>query len=126
MNDDGDKIVMLTEQKLEAGGFTEDALALEFTRQHGEHLRYVAAWNRWLMWDGRRWDFDETVNVFDLARAICREAAAKSNKPQKTLGKATTVAGVEKLAKADRTHAATVDQWDSEPLILNTGGDHDR
>ena len=76
MSGDGDKIVMLTEQKLESGGFTEDALAIEFTRQHGEHLRYVAAWNRWLIWDGCRWNVDMTIHVFELARGICREAAA--------------------------------------------------
>ena len=126
MSGDGDKIVMLTEQKLEAGGFTEDALAIEFARQHGEHLRYLAAWNRWLMWDGCRWNVDKTIHVFDLARRICREAAAKANKPQKTLGKSTTVAGVEKLAKADRTHGATVEQWDSNPWTFNTRRTHDR
>ena len=120
------KVVKLVEEKLEAASFTEDALAIEFTRQHGDTLRYVAAWSRWLMWDGCYWNFDETIRVFDLARRICRDAAAKANSGQKTLAKAATVVGVEKLTKADRTHAATVDQWDCEPWTFNTGGNLDR
>ena len=55
MSDGPDKVVNLVGKKLEAGGLTEDALALEFT-------------------------------------------------------------------KADRTHAATVEQWDHDPRIFNTGG----
>src|SRR5690242_17686297 len=26
---------------------------------HGDDLRYVHAWHRWLVWDGRRWALDE-------------------------------------------------------------------
>ncbi len=126
MSDGENKVVQLVQQNLEASGFTEDALALEFTRQHGDRLRYVAAWNRWLIWDGSRWTFDETIHVFDLAREVCRAAAAKANSGQKTLAKAATVAGVERLAKADRTHAGTVDQWDAQPWIFNTRDGHDR
>lgn len=35
---------------------------------------------------------------------------------------AKTVAAVVRLAKADRRHAATVDQWDADPWLLNTPG----
>ena len=41
MNGGQDKVVRLIEDQLEAPEFTEDALALEFTRQHGEDLRFV-------------------------------------------------------------------------------------
>ena len=36
------------------------------------------------------------------------------------LASAKTVAAVERLALADRQIAATVDQWDSDPWLLNT------
>ena len=36
------------------------------------------------------------------------------------IASAKTVAAVERLAKADRRHAATVDQWDADPWLLNT------
>jgi hypothetical protein len=50
----------------------EDALALEFAAQHQDKLRYVAKWNRWLMYDGKRWAEDDTLHIFDLVRALCR------------------------------------------------------
>ena len=35
---------------------------------------------------------------------------------------AQTVAAIERLARADRRHAATVEQWDADPWLLNTPG----
>ena len=68
--------------------FSEEALALRFSARHGNDLRYVAAWGKWFRWDGMRWCEDCTLRVFDLARAICREAAAEceSEKPSAVLG----------------------------------------
>ena len=85
-------------------------------------LRYVAAWSRWLRYDGRRWEFDETLLAFDLARKICRQAAGECNKKgtAAAIASAKTVAAVERLAKADRRLAATTAQWDADPWALNT------
>ena len=100
--------------------FSEDHLALNFTERHGKDLRHVAAWNKWLLWSDISWKLDETVYVFDLVRAICREKASESNKPKPGLATARTVAAVERLAKSDRQHAATADQWDVDPNAFNT------
>jgi putative DNA primase/helicase len=102
--------------------FTDEALALHFSEQHKDRLRYVAAWGRWLIWDGAVWRFDDTMQAFDFARTICRQAAAECNEPRvaAAVASAKTVAAVERLAKADRRHAATVDQWDNDPWLLNT------
>ena len=102
--------------------FADEALALRFSRRHANELRYVAAWGRWLIWDGKAWRFDETLRAFDLARAVCREASAEceSNRVASAIASAKTVASVERLAKSDRRHAATVEQWDAEPWLLNT------
>jgi putative DNA primase/helicase len=89
-----------------------------------DDLRYVAAWSRWLSYDGSRWQFDDTLKAFDLARKICRATAARCNKPKiaTLVTSAKTVAAVERLAKADRRIAATVDQFDADPWLLNTPG----
>ena len=102
--------------------FTDEALALRFAETHANGLRYVAAWNRWLRWDGTRWQFDDTLFAFDLARKICRRAAAEcsDNKTKKLLASAKTVNAVVTLARADRRIAATTDQWDADPWLLNT------
>jgi putative DNA primase/helicase len=104
--------------------FTDEALALRFAERHEADLRYVAAWGRWLHCDGQRWRFDDTLLAFDLARKVCREAAAECNKDKiaSILASAKTVAAVERLAKADRRLAATIDQWDADLWVLNTPG----
>ena len=104
--------------------YSDDALALRFSERHGETMRYVAAWGRWLEWRVNHWQFDETVVVFDMARAVCREAAAECNQAKiaSAIASAKTVSAVERLARSDRRHAATVDQWDADPWLLNTPG----
>ena len=51
-------------------------------------------------------------------------SAARPQKPPsqaaKELTSAKTVAAVERMARADRRLAATVDQWDADPWLLNT------
>ena len=103
----------------------EDSIALLFAARHADALRHVAAWGRWLSYDGARWVHDETLHAFDLARAICREVAADSEKAAIVVASAKTVAAVERLAKADRHLAATTMQWDADGGIFNTGDEDD-
>jgi putative DNA primase/helicase len=105
-----------------APAFTEEALALEFATRHESELRYVASMGKWLRWDGKCWRFDETLLAFDYARKICREFSNQCNKPKlgALLASAKTVAAVERLARADRRLAASADQWDADPWLLNT------
>lgn len=103
---------------------TEDALALAFTRRHHRDWRYVAAWGRWLVWDGQRWRNEDTLAATDLIRSVCRQTALRADdrKVAAKLASSGTVGGVERLARADRRHAATTDEWDSDPWLLNTPG----
>src|SRR4051794_4695616 len=45
--------------------------------RHGKDLRYVPAWRKWLVWDGRRWAKDETHEIErrakDTVRVMWRE-----------------------------------------------------
>jgi putative DNA primase/helicase len=77
-----------------------------------------------MSWDGMRWVDDDTLHVFDLARGVCRAASAECNDTEratavKVASKATSAA-VERLAAADRKHAAKVEQWDADAWLLNT------
>jgi putative DNA primase/helicase len=103
---------------------TEDALALAFTRRYHRDWRYVAAWGRWLVWDGHRWRTEDTLAATDLIRCVCRHAAVHADNPKVAAKLATsgTVGGVERLARADRRHAATTAEWDADPWLLNTPG----
>ena len=112
------------EYDLRPSGFTDEGLALRFTDQHGSTLRYVAGWGRWMQWTGNVWKADATLHVFDLSRVVCRRASMECNEARTaaTVASAKTVAAVERLAKADRRHAGTVEQWDADPWLLNTPG----
>jgi putative DNA primase/helicase len=104
--------------------FTDEAIAIQFSERHGDELRYVAGWGRWLEWTGTQWKVDDTLRSFDRARMLCREISSACNDDRAANGiaSAKTVAAVERLAKADRRHAATVDQWDQDVWLLNTPG----
>ena len=102
--------------------FSDEALALRFAERHADNLRYVAVWGKWVQWNGKHWRFDDTKLAFNHARRVCREAAAECNKSKvgTAIASAKTVSAVERLALADRRIAATVDQWDPDPWLLNT------
>lgn len=105
-----------------APAFSEESLALVFTKEHAATLRYVAGWGKWLIYDGTRWDFDETLKTYSMARDLCRGAANQINKEThaNAVASAKTRNAVVTLACSDRRHAATVEQWDLDPWLLNT------
>ena len=53
--------------------------AERFTYEHGERLRYVAKWHRWISWTGVRWELDDVDSVtqhgIQVVRNIYSEAA---------------------------------------------------
>ena len=103
---------------------TEDAIALAFSHRFHRDWRYVATWGRWFVWDGTRWRAEDTLAATDLIRNVCRHTAVRTANPKVAakLASASTVAGVERLARADRRHAATTEEWDCDPWLLNTPG----
>ncbi len=115
-------------------GVSDDDLALRFTERHVSELRYVPAWDRWLIWDGCRWAHDEKKRVLDLARELCRDVLDEQLDREKfltdvqtkalrnRLGSAATVYALTRLAGSDPRHAVAVRQLDADPWSLNTPG----
>lgn len=102
--------------------FSEDRLAQRFVDRHGADMRYCAAWGHWMIWNGVRWQRDDTMAAFDYARKITREAASQCDKDAQAtaIASAKTVAAVERLARSDRRVAASAEQWDADAFSLNT------
>ena len=114
------------DEPIEYAEFAEDALANGFSERHPE-LRYVSRWSKWLEWTDLGWVEDTTLHIYDLTRLHCRACAAGNpNAALSSIRKvksAATRASVENLARSDRRHAATAEQWDADPMILlNTPG----
>jgi putative DNA primase/helicase len=57
---------------------TDLANAARLVAMHGEDLRFVPSWGRWLVWDGSRWADDDACRVpgmcAEVSRAVMREA----------------------------------------------------
>jgi putative DNA primase/helicase len=108
----------------QAPPFSDDALALEFADHHAKNLRFVATWNKWFFWDCAHWQPEETLRAWDFAREVCRAAADNCGTIKAggapSIASAKTVAAVERMARSDRRIAATIDQWDADPWLLNT------
>jgi putative DNA primase/helicase len=76
------------------------------------------------MWDGQRWRTEDTLAATDLIRHVCRHASLRSDNPRVAakLAGASTIGGVERLARADRRHAGNTEEWDADIWLLNTPG----
>ena len=102
--------------------FSDDALADRFAKANKDLLRFVAVQNRWYRFVGDHWRVDDTLQIYDMARRICRHAANQCEKEKVAvaLASAKTVAATVNLARADRRLAARVDDFDIDPWQLNT------
>ncbi|HEX3998962.1 MAG TPA: phage/plasmid primase, P4 family [Pirellulales bacterium] len=65
----------------QSDGQTDLSNGRRFIRMFGEDVRYVAAWRKWLVFDGKRWAIDEGTRIEALAKqcadAIWKVAAAE-------------------------------------------------
>ena len=55
---------------------TEYGYARRFIKVHGDELRYVPEWKRWLVWDGKRWAHDTTGQAQRWMKSIARRVTA--------------------------------------------------
>ena len=95
---------------------SEDAIALAFTDTYKDSLRFDSEIGSWFHWDGTRWRQEKTNLALDYARQTARAQGGG----EKTWGKASVAAGVEKFARADRAHAVKNEIWDVDPFLLGT------
>lgn len=122
-----------------AGDADSDSVTLPLTdvgnaerilRRHGEDLRWLAARESFLVWDGTRWTRDETGEAvrraIDTVRQIPREADEVDGKDERrailshairseSSGK---IDSALKLLRAQPGVAVTVDQLDADPWAL--------
>lgn len=136
------------------GDYSDEGLSTEFVHMHQKELRHVGQWNRWLSYDGVRWDFDHKMIAHTHAREFVRvkadilydaiyhgivgeidpdsspakyeeaknEARNKAQAKTNSLLSSSTIHSIVTLARYDRRFAATADQWDPDPYLLNTPG----
>jgi len=57
----GDESILFRIQELKCGNvqFTDATNAHRILKDHGKNIKYNAAWKKWLVWNGIRWEIDE-------------------------------------------------------------------
>lgn len=115
----------------EATALTDLGNAERLVRDHGSDLRWVGAWSRWLVWDGRRWAIDDTGEATRRAsatvRTIYREAADCPDPDRRTKlaeharrsESARAISSMLTLARSMEGIAIVPDALDADPWLLN-------
>jgi putative DNA primase/helicase len=102
---------------------TEHGVALAFTEQFHDRLRYCHDAGSWYEWTGTHWRQDRKHAAFSFARQLVAHANREAEfKTQAVTGKAAFAGGVEKFAQRDPAHAVTAEDWDRDPFLLATPG----
>lgn len=99
--------------------------------RHGEALHYCHPWNRWLVWDGKRWATDATAQVTlrakETTRAIYYEVAGLEDRDQaKKLAQhalrsesASRIRDMIALAKSEPIIPVLPEELDTDLWVLN-------
>ena len=100
--------------------FSDDALALIFARRVQANLCWTPALD-WLVFDGVVWQEDENLTRMTHAREVARQESKRAKDNEKNrIASARAVAAILSLAKSDPRLVVDSDQWDSDPIMLNT------
>ena len=110
--------------------FTDSGNAKRLVKLHGDRIRYVANWNKWLTWDGHRWVLDHSnVNVMELAKDVSPELLRKASKLKKDRRKSAVrwalqsgnrakIAAMVELARGVDEIAINHQQLDRDPYLF--------
>lgn len=125
---------------LDPDDVSDDALAVAMMEQAlAPNAHFVPLWGRWLFWEGARWEPDDLLRHMTLTREWARNAArvlrqaaddadsktaaAIYRKRALTVGSASTISGIEKLARSHPGVALDPEDLDSHlDLIATPGG----
>lgn len=106
--------------------FSDIHLADVWAQTGGKDWKYVATWNKWIRWDGNRWDVDEVQESFGdcldlMRRAIHWDGSGNLSTSQKReicgRGKIRSVLAVSGAHKDIRARPS---DWDNDPFLLGT------
>lgn len=106
-------------------GQTDLANARRLVDAFGSKIRFCHPWNKWLIWDGTRWQIDDTGAIQRLAKGVADNvwhwAGAFDDKDSRRFAMRTASStGINAmLALAESEVPISVDEMDSNPWLLN-------
>jgi putative DNA primase/helicase len=93
--------------------------AERFIARHGADVHWLPAWGKWMLWDGRRWRLDETLEVMRLAKATVRAIYAEAD-ALPTRSEKKEIVNHAKRSEADSKIRAMLERAKAEPGIAIT------
>lgn len=96
--------------------------AERFLDNFGDDLLYSAEAKKWLIWSGRRWEFDTTNLIFDLATQFSKDlyTEAKDDIAFKHARRTNNRTGLNAFLEiAQRKKTVLMDEFDRDPYLLN-------
>lgn len=96
--------------------YTEDSLALAFTAQYRDILKFCHSSGRWHEWNGQRWIKPSANRAIHLVRTFLRYETFGT----KEYCKANRIRAIESLLRECPEHAVDFQYWDRNPNLLGT------
>lgn len=102
-----------------------------FARQHRANVRHIYSWGKWLVWNGSRWEADDSGEIMRLAKStamrIYDEISIDADEgEQKAIAawalasqSATKLRAMVDLARSERPIPISHDSLDADPWLLN-------
>lgn len=106
--------------------FSEDALAQAWSESAKGAWKYVAAWDKWLKWDGVRWLMDEKESIVPETLRKMREVVTwpgsdnLSRSQKNSICSRGMIRNVLYLAGREKNHAMLAADFDADPWLLGT------
>lgn len=109
---------------------TDVGNGLRLVRMYGDNIRHVHGWG-WLVWDGKRWQRDQTAKIEELSKRsvaeMFREVSVIPGGPQREewykhavkSEKAERVRAAVAMAQSERRVVANVGDFDRDPFTIN-------
>lgn len=109
---------------------TDVGNAQQFVRLHGDIIRYVPEFKKWMVWDGNRWVLDAVGEIEQLAKATLKQMrAAAEHLPDDTRAKlikhslasesARRIKAMVELARTEDGIPILQNQLDCDPYLFN-------
>ena len=123
--------IQVTPPTMDKPGCSDTGNALRLIKQHGQDLRYISRWGKWLIYNGVRWKEDETQRIMEMAgqtiASIYGEAATATDsqevdallKHAKKSLSAVARRNMVMLAASTEQAALVADELDANPWKLN-------
>lgn len=117
------------EHKTPEFAFTDLGNAERFLQDHSADVRYCFPWEKWLIWDGKRWAIDDTAELqrkaHETVRNIYVEASnAKNDEKRRAIANhaihSESRSRIENMLHSAKPYVAIKpDELDNQPMLLN-------